>query len=55
MSKTQWNRIRQEPMQVETREHLKSLLKVDAGGIGFTTIQKFWPDGISIIKDFDNF
>ena len=36
--------LRQEPIQAESREHLKTLLKVDAGGIVFTTIQKFWPE-----------
>ncbi|SDN27558.1 type I restriction enzyme, R subunit [Desulfonauticus submarinus] len=36
--------LRQEPIQAESREHLKNLLKVDAGGIVFTTIQKFWPE-----------
>lgn len=36
--------IRQDPVQAESREHLKSLLKVASGGIIFTTIQKFQPD-----------
>ncbi|UOD35715.1 type I restriction endonuclease subunit R [Deferribacteraceae bacterium V6Fe1] len=36
--------LRQEPVQADTREHLKELLKVDAGGVVFTTIHKFWPD-----------
>ena len=36
--------LRQEPVQANSREHLKELLKVDAGGIVFTTIHKFWPD-----------
>ncbi len=36
--------IRQEPVQAESREHLKSLLKVASGGVIFTTIQKFQPD-----------
>ncbi|MEM2125994.1 MAG: type I restriction endonuclease subunit R, partial [Candidatus Methanosuratincola sp.] len=35
--------LRQEPVQAETREHLKELLKVASGGIIFTTIQKFLP------------
>ncbi len=34
----------QAPVQAESREHLKSLLKVASGGIVFTTIQKFFPD-----------
>jgi len=36
--------LRQDPVQAEDREHLKKLLKVDAGGIVFSTIHKFWPD-----------
>lgn len=36
--------LRQEPVQAESREHLKQLLKVAGGGIVFTTIQKFLPD-----------
>lgn len=33
--------LRQTPIQAESREHLRELLKVKAGGIFFTTIQKF--------------
>jgi type I restriction enzyme R subunit len=36
--------LRQEPVQAETREHLKGLLRVASGGIIFTTAQKFLPD-----------
>jgi type I restriction enzyme R subunit len=36
--------LRQEPVQAESREHLKELLKVASGGIVFTTIQKFVPE-----------
>jgi type I restriction enzyme R subunit len=36
--------LRQEPVQAESRDHLKKLLKVASGGIVFTTIQKFLPD-----------
>ncbi len=36
--------LRQEPVQAENRDHLKSLLKVASGGVVFTTIQKFNPD-----------
>ena len=36
--------LRQEPVQAESREHLKRLLKVASGGIVFTTIQKFLPE-----------
>lgn len=37
--------LRQEPVQAENREHLKELLRVASGGIIFTTIQKFMPEG----------
>lgn len=37
--------LRQEPVQAESRDHLKELLKVASGGIVFTTIQKFLPVG----------
>lgn len=36
--------LRQDPVQAETREQLKELLKVASGGVVFTTIQKFQPD-----------
>jgi type I restriction enzyme R subunit len=36
--------LRQEPVQAESRDHLKQLLRVASGGIVFTTIQKFQPD-----------
>lgn len=36
--------LRQDPVQAESREHLKELLKVSSGGIVFTTIHKFWPE-----------
>jgi type I restriction enzyme R subunit len=36
--------LRQKPVQSETREKLKELLKVASGGIVFTTIQKFLPE-----------
>jgi len=36
--------LRQEPVQAESREHLKELLQVASGGIVFTTIQKFLPE-----------
>jgi len=36
--------LRQEPVQAETRENLKELLRVAGGGIIFTTIQKFFPE-----------
>ena len=36
--------LRQIPVQAKNRDHLKELLKVNAGGIVFTTIQKFQPE-----------
>lgn len=45
--------LRQIPKQAESREHLKELLKVKAGGIVFTTIQKF-EEGNDIINDRSN-
>lgn len=37
--------LRQEPIQADDREHLKELLRVASGGVVFTTIQKFSPEG----------
>ncbi len=34
----------QPPIQADSRDHLKSLLKVASGGLVFTTIQKFFPE-----------
>lgn len=36
--------LRQQPVQAETRTHLRELLSVASGGIVFTTIQKFSPE-----------
>jgi type I restriction enzyme R subunit len=36
--------LRQTPVQAESRNHIKELLKVASGGVVFTTIQKFFPD-----------
>jgi type I restriction enzyme R subunit len=36
--------LRQEPVQAESSAHLRGLLSVAAGGVVFTTIQKFLPD-----------
>ena len=36
--------LRQPPVQAENRAHLRSLLSVAAGGVVFTTIQKFFPE-----------
>ena len=45
--------LRQIPKQAESRENLKELLKVKAGGIIFTTIQKF-DEGDDVINDRSN-
>ncbi|WP_410510363.1 type I restriction endonuclease subunit R [Methanosarcina hadiensis] len=37
--------LRQQPVQAETRAQLRELLSVASGGIVFTTIQKFSPEG----------
>ena len=39
--------LRQDPIQVDNRSHLKSLLRTAGGGIVFTTIQKFSPEDLS--------
>ncbi len=36
--------LRQPPVQAESRAHLREKLRVDAGGVVFTTIQKFFPE-----------
>ncbi len=36
--------LRQPPVQAENRAHLRELLNVEAGGVVFTTIQKFFPE-----------
>ena len=36
--------LRQPPLQAESRAHLRKLLSVDAGGVVFTTIHKFFPE-----------
>ncbi|MCG3195736.1 MAG: hypothetical protein GHCLOJNM_00203 [bacterium] len=37
--------LRQKPVQAENRDHLRELLKVVSGGVVFTTVQKFFPEG----------
>jgi type I restriction enzyme R subunit len=37
--------LRQTPAQADSREHLQELLRVSSGGVIFTTIQKFLPEG----------
>ncbi len=36
--------LRQDPVQAESRAHLRELLAVEAGGVVFTTVQKFAPE-----------
>ncbi|WP_299428157.1 type I restriction endonuclease subunit R [uncultured Meiothermus sp.] len=36
--------LRQQPVQAESRAHLRKLLAVQSGGVVFTTIQKFLPE-----------
>ncbi len=43
--------LRQDPVQARDRAQLKELLKVASGGIVFTTIQKFLPDGLQSTYD----
>jgi len=37
--------LRQTPVQARSRRHLRELLKVASGGVIFTTVQKFFPEG----------
>ena len=37
--------LRQPPEQAQSRAHLRAKLAVEAGGVVFTTIQKFLPEG----------
>lgn len=46
--------LRQEPVQAESREHLKRLLKVDSGGVVFTTIHKFSPDDGNVYEQLSD-
>jgi type I restriction enzyme R subunit len=36
--------FRQDPVQADSRSHLRALLTVESGGVVFTTIQKFFPE-----------
>lgn len=45
--------LRQTPVQADSRSHLKELLKVKAGGIIFTTIQKF-EEGDDVLNERSN-
>ena len=46
--------LRQAPVQAGSREHLKELLKVSAGGIVFTTIQKFYPEDGTVYEQLSD-
>jgi type I restriction enzyme, R subunit len=46
--------LRQNPVQAESRNHLKKLLKVASGGIVFTTIQKFQPEDGNIYEQLSD-
>jgi len=46
--------LRQEPVQAQSREHLKQLLKVASGGVVFTTIQKFYPENGNIYEELSD-
>ncbi len=46
--------LRQDPIQAEDREHLKTLLKVASGGVIFTTIQKFQPEEGNVYDTLSN-
>ena len=38
------NLLRQDPVQADSRAHLRELLEVSSGGVVFSTIQKFFPE-----------
>lgn len=50
--------LRQMPVQAESVEHLRALLKVASGGVIFTTIQKFMPEErgsrVNLLSDRQN-
>ena len=50
--------MRQQPVQAESREHLRELLQVASGGVVFTTIHKFAPeergDNMPMLSDREN-
>ncbi len=46
--------LRQVPVQADSRESLKELLKVNAGGVVFSTIQKFQPDDGNVYEELSN-
>ena len=46
--------LRQEPVQADSRQKLKDLLKVNSGGVIFSTIQKFQPDEGNIFEELSD-
>ena len=46
--------LRQEPVQAESREHLRELLDRASGGVVFTTIQKFTEKRTAAISERAN-
>ncbi len=46
--------LRQDPVQAESREQLKDLLKTRSGGVVFTTIQKFQPAEGNVYETLSN-
>jgi len=46
--------LRQEPIQAQDRDHLKTLLKVASGGVIFATIQKFSPEEGNIYDELSD-
>lgn len=46
--------LRQTPIQADSREHLKELLRVASGGVIFSTIQKFQPETGNVYDELSN-
>lgn len=46
--------LRQDPIQAESRQQLKELLRVGSGGVVFSTIQKFQPDEGNIYEQLSD-
>lgn len=46
--------LRQDPVQAESRDQLKELLKVAAGGVVFSTIQKFQPEDGNVYEQLSH-
>lgn len=46
--------LRQDPIQAESRQQLKELLRVGSGGVVFSTIQKFQPDAGNVYEQLSD-